>query len=134
MFLWWGDDLIQFYNDSYRPSFGNEGKHPKAMGQKGVECWEEIWYFIYPLITKVLSTGESVWYDDLYYPFTEMENLKMFTGLFSYSPIRDDNRQIKGVLVVCNETTEKVNYNRKLKENRDELEFAINAANLEPLI
>ncbi len=25
MFLWWGDDLIQFYNDAYRPSLGNQG-------------------------------------------------------------------------------------------------------------
>jgi hypothetical protein len=35
MFLWWGDDLVQFYNDAYRPSLGNDGKHPTALGQKG---------------------------------------------------------------------------------------------------
>jgi hypothetical protein len=34
MFVWWGDDLIQFYNDAYRPSFGKVGKHPAALGQK----------------------------------------------------------------------------------------------------
>ena len=34
MFLWWGPDLIQFYNDAYLPSFG-VGKHPAAMGQRG---------------------------------------------------------------------------------------------------
>lgn len=128
MFLWWGEELIQFYNDSYRPSFGNDGKHPKAMGQKAVDCWQEIWYFIYPLITKVLSTGESIWYDDLLLPIYRNGKLEDVYWTFSYSPIRDDDRQIKGVLVVCNETTEKVNYNRKLKDNRDELEFAINAA------
>ncbi len=43
MFLFWGDDLVQFYNDAYRPSLGNNGKHPKALGQKGKECWPEIW-------------------------------------------------------------------------------------------
>lgn len=32
MFLWWGGELIQFYNDTYRPSMGNNGKHPKALG------------------------------------------------------------------------------------------------------
>ncbi len=128
MFLWWGDDLIQFYNDSYRPSFGNQGKHPKAMGQKGMDCWPEIWDFIYPLITKVLSTGESVWYDDLLLPIYRNGKIEDVYWTFSYSPIRDDNRQIKGVLAVCNETTEKVNYSRNLRENRDELEFAIDAA------
>ncbi|MBP1222368.1 PAS domain S-box protein [Flavobacterium sp. 1355] len=128
MFLWWGDDLIQFYNDSYRPSMGNEGKHPKAMGQKAVDCWPEIWYFIYPLITKVLTTGESIWYDDLLLPIYRNGKLEDVYWTFSYSPIRDDDRQIKGVLVVCNETTEKVFYNQKLKESKEELEFAINAA------
>jgi PAS domain S-box-containing protein len=127
MFLWWGDDLIQFYNDSYRPSLGNNGKHPKAMGQKAKECWPEIWYFIYPLITKVL-TGESVWYENLLLPIYRNGAIEDVYWTFSYSPVRDDNRNIKGVLVVCNETTETVNYNRILKQNRDELEFAINAA------
>ena len=59
MFLWWGQDLIQFYNDAYRPSLGNEGKHPTALGQKGKDCWPEIWDIIYPLISQVLSTGEA---------------------------------------------------------------------------
>ncbi|GAA6765524.1 hypothetical protein AAFH68_14600 [Flavobacterium sp. CGRL1] len=128
MFLWWGDDLIQFYNDSYRPSFGNEGKHPKAMGQKAAECWPEIWDFIYPLITKVMATGESIWYDDLLLPIFRNGRMEDVYWTFSYSPIRGDDHQIKGVLVICNETTDKVNNSLQLKQNRDELEFAINAA------
>ncbi|MXO04402.1 PAS domain S-box protein [Flavobacterium sp. HBTb2-11-1] len=128
MFLWWGEDLIQFYNDAYRPSFGSQGKHPKAMGQKGADCWPEIWDFIFPLISRVLTTGESVWYDDLLLPILRNGRMEDVYWTFSYSPIRDDDRQIKGVLVVCNETTDKVNSGIQLKQNRDELEFAINAA------
>ena len=37
MFLWWGPELIQFYNDAYLPSFG-KGKHPAAMGQPGADA------------------------------------------------------------------------------------------------
>lgn len=33
MFLFWGEDLLQFYNDAYRPSLGNEGKHPNALSE-----------------------------------------------------------------------------------------------------
>lgn len=128
MFLWWGDELIQFYNDAYRPSFGNQGKHPKAMGQKAVDCWPEIWDFIHPLIQKVLSTGESVWYDDLLLPIFRNGKMEDVYWTFSYSPIRDDQRQIKGVLVICNETTQKVNNILHLQQSSDELEFAINAA------
>ena len=39
MGLWWGEDLVQFYNDAYRPCLGNEGKHPQALGQRCADCW-----------------------------------------------------------------------------------------------
>ena len=47
MFLWCGPELVQFYNDAYIPSFG-QGKHPAAMGQRGRDCWPEIWPIIGP--------------------------------------------------------------------------------------
>jgi hypothetical protein len=37
MFLWWGTDLIQFYNDAYRQTMGPE-RHPSALGQPGRAC------------------------------------------------------------------------------------------------
>ncbi len=40
MLLWWGEDYIQFYNDPYIPIPGL--KHPKALGQTGRECWQEM--------------------------------------------------------------------------------------------
>jgi hypothetical protein len=60
MFLWWGPDLIQFYNDAYRPSLGSTGKHPNALGQKGEDCWPEIWDIIYPLIHHLRQFAGSV--------------------------------------------------------------------------
>src|SRR5215472_12020986 len=58
MFLWWGKELIQFYNDAYRPSIRAD-KHPKALGQRGIECWPEIWHIIGPQIEGVLERGEA---------------------------------------------------------------------------
>ena len=58
MFLWWGEELIQFYNDAYRPSI-REDKHPGALGQRGQECWPEIWHLIGPQIEAVMSRGEA---------------------------------------------------------------------------
>ena len=52
MVLFWGPDLVQFYNDSFRPSFG-VGKHPAAMGQRGADCWQEIWPLIRPEIDEI---------------------------------------------------------------------------------
>src|SRR5258708_6773908 len=33
MFIWWGSELIQFYNDAYRQTMGPE-RHPSALGQR----------------------------------------------------------------------------------------------------
>jgi hypothetical protein len=41
MFIWWGPELIQFYNDAYRQTMGPE-RHPSALGQRGRDCWQEI--------------------------------------------------------------------------------------------
>nr|MDQ2646311.1 PAS domain-containing sensor histidine kinase [Myxococcota bacterium] len=63
MFLFWGPELIQFYNDAYLPSFG-VGKHPEAMGQRGRECWPEIWPIIGPQIEDVMRHGLPSWNED----------------------------------------------------------------------
>ena len=34
MFIWWGPELIQFYNDAYRHTMGSE-RHSSALGQRG---------------------------------------------------------------------------------------------------
>ena len=67
MFLWWGEDLVQFYNDAYRPSLG-VGKHPMALGQKGEDCWPEIWPIIFPQIEAVMTRGEATWHENQLVP------------------------------------------------------------------
>jgi hypothetical protein len=41
MILWWGDDLIQFYNDAYLAT--GAADHPAALGKRARDCWKEIW-------------------------------------------------------------------------------------------
>ena len=61
MFIWWGPDLIQFYNDAYRRSIGPE-RHPSALGQGGRECWGEIWDIIGPQIEQVMAGDGYTWH------------------------------------------------------------------------
>ena len=117
MFLWWGEDMIQFYNDAYRPSLGNEGKHPQALGQKAEDCWPEIWDIIYPLIQQVQTTGEATWSEDQLVPIYRNGKLENVYWTFGYSPVRGDSDKIEGVLVVCTETTEKVTNFKRLQES-----------------
>jgi PAS domain S-box-containing protein len=130
MFLWWGPELIQFYNDAYRPSLGNPGKHSKALGQRGEDCWTEIWPIIKPLIDQVMTGGESTWSEDQLIPILRNGKLEDVYWTFSYSKVIDETGKPAGVLVTCNETTEKVRSYNVVEEAKKELEFAIEAAEL----
>lgn len=130
MFLFWGPDLICFYNDAYRPSLGNDGKHPQAMGQKGAETWPEIWDFIKPLIDTVLAGGEASWNEDQLLPIYRNGKIEDVYWTFSYSPAYDESGKPAGVFVTCSETTQKVLSLNSLSESKEELEFALNAAEL----
>jgi PAS domain S-box-containing protein len=108
MFLWWGPELIQIYNDAYRPSFGAEGRHPRALGMLGRECWTDIWEAIGPQIEQVMTTGEATWHEDQYLPIERNGRLEDVWWTYSYSPVRDEEGRIAATLVVCQETTTRV--------------------------
>jgi signal transduction histidine kinase len=124
MFLWWGPDLIQFYNDAYRPSLGQSGRDSTALGAKGRECWTDIWDTIGPQIEGVMTRGESVWFEDAYIPIERNGHMEDVWWTYSYSPVRDDDGQIAGTLVVCQETTARVLAETMLREANHALEAA----------
>jgi PAS domain S-box-containing protein len=114
MFLWWGPELIQFYNDGYRPSIRDD-KHPAAIGQRGPECWPEIWSIIGPQIDAVMTRGESTWNINQLVPINRQGKLEEVYWTYSYSPLRDKFGVPRGTLVVCSETTEQVLSERRLR-------------------
>lgn len=132
MFLWWGDEMIQFYNDAYRPSLGNDGKHPQALGQRGIECWPEIWDIIYPLIEQVRQTGKSFFSEDQLVPICRNGQLEDVYWTFSYSAVIGEEGTIDGILVVCHETTRQVL--SKIDNTRIRKQLELSEANLKNLI
>jgi PAS domain S-box-containing protein len=118
MFLWWGSDLIQFYNDAYRPNIKAD-KHPKALGQPGRECWPEIWPVIGPQIDAVMSRGESTWHEDQLIPVYRDGKLEDVWWTYSYSPVRDPGGAICGTLVTCSETTGRVLAEQQLRVSQE---------------
>jgi PAS domain S-box-containing protein len=122
MFLWWGEDMIQFYNDGYRPSFGETGKHPTALGQRAEDCWPEIWDIIFPLIEKVKIKRESFFLEDQLVPIYRNGKLEDVYWTFSYSPVMNDEGFVEGVLVVCTETTKNVQAVKKVIETRAQIQ------------
>ncbi|RYZ26592.1 MAG: PAS domain S-box protein, partial [Sphingobacteriales bacterium] len=130
MFLWWGEEMLQFYNDAYRPSLGNSGKHPMALGQRGRDTWPEIWDVISPLHEHVRISGEATWMEDQLIPIYRNGAIEDVYWTFSYSSVMNDDGDHGGILVTCMETTEKVRNYRELLESEDSLRFAIEATEL----
>ncbi len=118
IFLWWGRELIQFYNDAYRPILGTT-KHPQAMGQRGRECWQEIWDVIEPTIEAVTQRGESTRIQDGLLILERNGYLEECYFNYAYSPVRDETGAVGGVFCVCDETTKRVVGERQLKTLRE---------------
>jgi hypothetical protein len=130
MFLFWGkEELICFYNDAFRPSLGNEGKHP-AIGKRGKEVWADIWEFAGPLIHKVMTTGEAVWYEDQLVPFFRNGRIEDIYWTFSYSPVYGDEGNIDGCFVTCTETTPKISMLKTLSQSEQRFQNLVREASV----
>jgi signal transduction histidine kinase/ActR/RegA family two-component response regulator len=105
MYIAWGPDHIQFYNDAYRPILG--AKHEGALGNDARCTWSEIWPTIGPMWKKVWQ-GESIGFDDFKLTINRYGYEEDCYFNFSYSPVPDDNGTPGGILVTFAETTRKV--------------------------
>ncbi|OJH37109.1 two-component system sensor histidine kinase/response regulator [Cystobacter ferrugineus] len=112
MLMWWGEHLVQVYNDGYRPILGD--KHPASMGAPGAEVWKEIWSTIGPMAEGVLRGAPATWSEHLLLLMNRKGFFEEAYFTFSYSPIPDDAGGRGGVLVTVQETSSQVLGERRL--------------------
>ena len=103
MFLWWGPNLINIYNDAYIPILGR--RHPDALGGSAPDLWREVWPVIGPQIEAVITRGEASWQQRV--PLVLERNGYPEEAYFtwSHSPVPGDDGQVGGVLCVVSEET-----------------------------
>ena len=113
MFVWWGPELTNIYNDAYLPVLGS--KHPAGLGQPASEVWAEVWDVIGPLAQGVLERGEASWSEAqlLYLERSGYPEETYFD--FGYSPIAGEGGEVAGLLGVVSEITERVLSARRLR-------------------
>jgi signal transduction histidine kinase/DNA-binding response OmpR family regulator len=116
MFVWWGRELINFYNDAYIPMLGH--RHPDALGRPAAEVWADIWPMVGPQSETVLREGRSTWNEERLlvmerYGFTEEA---YFT--YSYSPVPGNDGRAAGVFCAVTEDTARVLSQRRLRTLR----------------
>ncbi len=128
MYIAWGKEYIQIYNDGFRPILGTT-KHPQALGISTSLTFAEIWETIEPMFGGVMK-GKAVGFPDFELTLNRHGFDEICYFDFSYSPIRLENGEVAGILVTVVETTNKKKAESELKESKDQLEFAIEAAQL----
>lgn len=117
MFIWWGQDLINFYNDAYIPILGK--RHPKALGESASDIWSEIWHILSPLADDVLERGNPSWNAE-FLEIMERNGYREETYFtFSYSPISTDDGGVGGIFCACTEDTRRVLDDRRLRTLRE---------------
>jgi PAS domain S-box-containing protein len=106
MVVWWGTDLLSFYNDAYSRFIGPE-RHPGSLGRPGRMVWAETWHIVGPQIEQVMVGGGAIWQENALVPFTRNGKREDAYWTYSYGPIDDETAPfgVGGVLVVCTETT-----------------------------
>lgn len=114
MYIAWGREYIQFYNDAYRPILGAT-KHPDALSQSTRVCFAEIWDLIGPMFERVMEHGAATWREDQLLPLDRNGYVEECYFTFSYSAIRDESGGVGGVFVTVVETTRRVLSERRLR-------------------
>lgn len=117
IFVFWGEALTCLYNDPYSHSIGPE-RHPGALGRPGREVWAEIWDIIGPQVERVMRGEGATWHRDHLVPITRHGRREDVYWTYSYSPIDDPSAPsgVGGVLVICTETTRRIETERALAE------------------
>ncbi|MGE0869754.1 MAG: ATP-binding protein [Kofleriaceae bacterium] len=125
MLLLWGPQLVQVYNEAYRPVLGD--KHPQSMGQPARECWPEIWDVIGPMLETPLHGARATNADDLFLLLNRKGYAEETHFRVAYSPVPDStvDSGIGGVLATVVENTQQAYVDRQLRTLR---ELAISAA------
>jgi PAS domain S-box-containing protein len=118
MWMAWGPELTFFCNAAYRrDTLGR--KYPWALGRPAGQVWAEIWDDIGPRIEQVLSTEQATWDEALLLFLNRSGYPEESYHTFSYSPLRDDDGRVVGMLCVVSEDTQRVIAERRMSTLRD---------------
>lgn len=122
MYIAWGKEYTQIYNDGYRPILGTT-KHPQAMGIGTKETFPEIWHIIGTMFEGVMR-GEAVGFPNFMLPLERNGFIEECYFDFCYSPIRYADGTVGGILVTVIEITEKYNAYQSLALAKQKLEIS----------
>ncbi len=101
--VYWGPELFLLYNDAWAPIPAE--RHPWALGRPGGEVWADIWNVVGPQMREVLETGRGfAFYDQKLLMARDGRQQETWWN-YSFTPVRDAEGRVAGMLNQGNETT-----------------------------
>lgn len=127
MFVWWGNELINIYNDAYISIVG--GKHPESLGIPAYEVWKEIWHEIGPRVKTVMHDNTGT-YDEALLLLMERNGYTEETYYtFSYSPVPGTDGTTQGIICANTDDTQRIIAGRQLQTLRELAKNLFNITN-----
>ncbi|HTU17007.1 MAG TPA: PAS domain S-box protein [Gemmataceae bacterium] len=117
LFIWWGRQLVNLYNDGYLPVLGQ--RHPAALGKPAAVIWSEIWDTIGPQADAVLSEGQASWNEERLLVLERNGYPEEAYFTFSYSPVPADDGGVGGIFCALTEDTQRILGQRRLRTLRE---------------
>lgn len=116
--LLWGPEGIHIYNDAYIPVLGP--RHPAALGRPYWETFADARPVLEPAAQRAFA-GDGVTMADQLYPLLRDGTYDHAWFAVSFTPVRDGEGAVAGVLAVMVETTARVLAARRREQVEDEL-------------
>lgn len=116
-FVAWGPDLVTIHNDAFRSILGSK---PAPLGKPMRVVWSETWEQVEPFVAQTLS-GKAVYIQNHEVEIDRSGTPELASFTFCYSPLRDENGVVQGMMDVVTETTLSVLAERKSRIRSGEL-------------
>jgi len=104
--IYWGEDFHLLYNDAWAPIPAD--RHPAALGQPARQLWSDIWDVVGPQMEQVLARGRGFAIYDQFLAMEREGRARETWWNYSFTPIRDAEGRVRGLLNQGNETTRTV--------------------------
>jgi signal transduction histidine kinase/ActR/RegA family two-component response regulator len=111
MFVWWGPEAVNIYNDAYIPVLGK--RHPGSFGAPARRSWSDIWHVVGVEWEAVMERGEATWNERVLLVMERNGFPEETWFTWSYSPIDDGSGRIGGLFCACTEETGRVRAERE---------------------
>jgi PAS domain S-box-containing protein len=125
MAVWWGEQMIQFYNDAYLALIAE--KHPRALGSPAIKTWREAWHIVGPQLEAALHRGEASSQENVLIPILRADRMDDVYWTYSVSPIYLPNGSIAGTFTVCQDVTGEVLARRDRRQISEQLNQVLDA-------